>query len=219
MEKLFRNAQDPVSCGTHALGALLALLGGFFMLVRGAEAGSSARAVASAMCFCLSMIALYSASAIYHFYPGNTSSTGVKKVLRKVDHSMIYVLIAGSYTPFSLMMLPPQKGTIFCAVLWGIAIIGILAKILWINAPRVLTTSLYLAMGWSILFVIRDFDITHPGCLFLVALGGIFYSIGAVFYALKRPNPSASFGFHEVFHVFILLGSFSHYLAVFLFVL
>lgn len=219
MEKLFRHAQDPVSCGTHTLGAVSALLGSFFMLVRGAEVGSSARAIASAMCFCLSMIALYSASAIYHFYPGDTSSTGIKKVLRKVDHSMIYVLIAGSYTPFSLMMLPDREGVIFCTVLWAIAIVGILAKILWINAPRVLTTALYLAMGWSILFVVRDFDLSHPGCLTLVALGGVFYSIGAVFYALKRPNPSAEFGFHELFHVFILAGSFTHYFAVFLYVL
>lgn len=215
----FRTAQDPVSCATHAFGAVCSLLGGFLLLLRATAVNSSAVAFAAAMCFCLSMIALYSASAVYHYYPGTVDSVGVKRVLRKLDHSMIYVLIAGSYTPFALTVLPAAKGRIFCIVLWSIAAAGILIKMFWLNAPRVLCTLAYLCMGWSIVFVWSDFVRAAPACLVLVAAGGISYSIGAVFYALKWPNPSAQFGFHELFHVFILVGSFFHYLAVFLYVL
>ncbi|MBU5627467.1 hemolysin III family protein [Oscillibacter sp. MSJ-2] len=219
MAKLFHNAQDPVSCGTHALGAVLALIGGFLFLARAASGDGSAMAVSAAMCFCLSMIALYASSAVYHFYPGDITSGGVKRVLRKMDHSMIYVLIAGSYTPFSLVLLPQPKGQRFCLVLWGVAIAGILLKLLWINAPRVLSTVLYLIMGWAVVFVARDFLTIGQPCLTLIALGGLCYSVGAVFYAVRRPNFSAEWTFHELFHLLILAGSFFHYLAVYFYVL
>ena len=219
MIKLFQNAQDPVSCGTHAFGAVLALLGGFLLLARAVNGGGSAMAVSAAMCFCLSMIALYSASAVYHFYPGDITSGGVKRVLRKMDHSMIYVLIAGSYTPFSLVLLPQPKGRRFCLGLLGVAIAGILVKLLWINAPRVLSTLIYLIMGWAVVFVAKDFLTIGQPCLTLIALGGLCYSTGAVFYAVKRPNLSAEWTFHEFFHLLILAGSFFHYLAVYFYVL
>ena len=106
MNRFFCRAQDPVSCGTHAIGAAAAFAGGFLFLIRAVRGDVPMVALAAAMCFCLSMVALYAASAIYHFYPGDTESGGVKRRLRKVDHSMIYVLIAGSYTPFSMVLLP-----------------------------------------------------------------------------------------------------------------
>ena len=176
-------------------------------------------ALAAAMCFCLSMIALYSASAIYHYYPGDASSGGVKGRLRKMDHSMIYVLIAGSYTPFSLVLLPQPKGARFCLGIWGVALAGVLVKLLWMNAPRVLSTLFYLAMGWAVLFAWEDFKALGQPCLTLVALGGVCYSVGAVFYAIKKPNISAQWTFHELFHILILAGSFFHYLAVYFYVL
>lgn len=219
MRKFFTLAQDPVSCETHAIGAVLALLGAFLFLLRAMAAQVSTRSLAAAMCFCLSMIALYSASAVYHFYPGTAQSLGVKRFLRKLDHSMIYVLIAGSYTPFSLVLLPQPKGMRFCLALWGVAIAGVLAKLLWMNAPRVLSTAIYLVMGWSVLFVAKDFATVGQSCLTLVALGGVSYSVGAVFYALKKPNLSPRWTFHELFHLFILGGSLFHYLAVYLYVL
>jgi len=219
MHKFFATAQDPVSCGTHAIGALAAFGGGFLFLLRAVWADAPMVSLAAAMCFCLSLLALYTASAVYHFYPGDVTSGGVKRRLRKMDHSMIYVLIAGSYTPFSVVLLPQPKGTVFCAVLWGIAIAGTLAKMLWINAPRVLSTVFYLAMGWSVVFVWRDFMTLGQPCITLVALGGISYSVGAVLYAVKKPNFSAEWSFHEVFHLLILAGSLFHYLAVFFYVL
>lgn len=220
MHRFFPNAADPVSCGTHTIGALAAFAGGVFFLIRGVRSGAPALALACAMCFCLSMLALYTASAVYHYYPGDAASGGVKRRLRKMDHSMIYVLIAGSYTPFSVVLLPQPKGTRFCLLLWGVAAAGILVKIFWINAPRILSTAIYLIMGWAVVFVAKDFAtcLGQP-CLTLVALGGICYSVGAVFYAIKKPNISAEWTFHEIFHLLILAGSLLHYLAVYFYVL
>ncbi|MDD3347479.1 hemolysin III family protein [Oscillibacter sp.] len=219
MQNFFTHAQDPVSCGTHAIGAAAALLGGVLFLARAVQAGASTAALASAMCFCFSMLALYTASSVYHFYPGNANSGGVKRRLRKLDHSMIYVLIAGSYTPFSIVLLPQPKGLQFCLLLWAVAIGGTLVKLLWINAPRILSTAVYLVMGWAVLFVWRDFAAVGTACLALVALGGVCYSVGAVLYAIKKPNFSPAWMFHEIFHVLILAGSFFHYLAVYFYVL
>ena len=126
MRKLFAKAQDPISCETHALGAVAALGGGLLYLLRGVWTDAAIPAVAAALCFCLSMAALYAASAIYHYYPGTAASGGVKRVLRKMDHSMIYVLIAGSYTPFCVVLLPQPRGTQFCLILWGVTLAGVL---------------------------------------------------------------------------------------------
>ena len=219
MHPFFPKAQDPVSCGTHVIGALAAFLGGFCFLARAVRESVPVMTLAAAMCFCLSMMALYSASAIYHFYPGTAQSGGVKRFLRKMDHGMIYVLIAGSYTPFCLVLLPQPKGTRFCLVLWAVAIAGILAKLLWINAPRILSTAVYLIMGWAVVFVAKDFAVLGQPCLTLVALGGVCYSVGAVFYAIKKPNISPRWTFHELFHLLILAGSLFHYLAVYFYVL
>lgn len=219
MRKFFSYAQDPVSCETHAIGAAAAFAGGFLFLIRALKVGAPTLALAAAMCFCLSMMALYSASAIYHFYPGTAQSGGVKRFLRKMDHGMIYVLIAGSYTPFCLVLLPQPKGTRFCLALWAVAIAGILAKLLWINAPRILSTAVYLIMGWAVVFVAKDFAVLGQPCLTLVALGGVCYSVGAVFYAIKKPNISPRWTFHEIFHLLILAGSLFHYLAVYFYVL
>lgn len=219
MRKFFSYAQDPVSCETHAIGAAAAFAGGFLFLIRALKVGAPTLALAAAMCFCLSMMALYSASAIYHFYPGTAQSGGVKRFLRKMDHGMIYVLIAGSYTPFCLVLLPQPKGTRFCLILWAVAIAGILAKLLWINAPRILSTMVYLIMGWAVVFVAKDFAVLGRPCLTLVALGGVCYSVGAVFYAIKKPNISPRWTFHEIFHLLILAGSLFHYLAVYFYVL
>ena len=188
------------------------------MLLRGLWQQTTGVALGASLCFCLSMVALYAASAIYHYYPGDTTSGGVKKLLRKMDHGMIYVLIAGSYTPFCLVLLPQPRGRRFCMVMWAVAVAGILAKLLWINAPRMLSTAVYLIMGWAVVFLAKDFACLGQPCLTLVALGGVCYSVGAVFYAIKRPNLSAEWTFHELFHLLILAGSLFHYLAVYFYV-
>ncbi len=219
MEHLFARAQDPVSCKTHAAGAVAAFAGGALFLIRGVAAGATTGALAAAMCFAMSMLALYTASATYHYYPGTAQTGGIKRVLRKLDHSMIYVLIAGSYTPFCVVLLPQPKGTRFALILWAVAAAGVIVKLAWMNAPRVVSTVIYLVMGWAIVFVLPDFAAVGPLCMTLVAIGGGCYSVGAVFYALQKPSLSAEWTFHELFHLLILAGSLFHYLAVFLCVL
>ena len=219
MSSFFRQAQDPVSCATHAWGAVAAFFGGMVLLLRALWADVGMGTLAAAMVFAFSLMALYSASAIYHYCPGTGLSGGIKRRLRKLDHSMIYVLIAGSYTPFSLVLMPQPKGSRFCLILWAVAAVGVLGKLFWINAPRAFSTVLYLAMGWALLFVAGDFAAVGLPCMALVAAGGLCYSVGAVFYLLKKPNLSPDWTFHELFHLLILAGSAFHFLAVFLFVL
>ena len=216
MSRYFAQCREPVSSYTHFWGAVASALGTVFLVGRCVRTGASGVVLAGAALFGLSLVALYSASSIYH---AALCAAGRLRRLRKLDHAMIYVLIAGSYTPFALKFLPTAKGLRFCLILWGIALAGIVMKLLWINAPRLLTSALYLAMGWSIVFVLRDFASCGAACMALVALGGVSYTVGAVLYAVKRPNFSPEFGFHELFHLFILGGSLLHYLAVFFFVL
>ena len=219
MRKLFAKAQDPISCETHALGAVAALGGGLLYLLRGVWTDAAIPAVAAALCFCLSMAALYAASAIYHYYPGTAASGGVKRVLRKMDHSMIYVLIAGSYTPIILKFMPAPRSFLFLGVIWLIALTGIAVKLLWIDAPRLIGTALYLALGWAIAF---DFGVvlSMPSpAIALLAAGGLAYTAGGIIYISKRPNFSTLLGFHELFHLFVIVGSICHYLMVMLYVL
>ena len=219
MKDLIAKAQDRVSFETHALGAGAALIGCVFMALRGVGLDVPAATLWAALVFCLSALALYTASAVYHYYPGDEFTAGAKRFLRKMDHSMIYVLIAGSYTPFAMVLMPQPKGARFCLVLWCVAIAGVLGKLFWINAPRAFSTVLYLAMGWALLFVWQDFSAVGMPCMLLLAAGGICYSVGAVFYIVKRPNLSPDWTFHELFHLLILAGSLFHFLAVFFFVL
>jgi len=171
----------------------------------------------STIIFGASMILLYFTSGIYHAI----SAKKEKLVLymRKLDHSMIYVLIAGSYSPFCLYVLPRKTGIPVFVILWLIAIVGILMKILWINMPRILSSALYIGMGWVAIFVIKDLYINLVGpAFFLLVLGGLLYTIGGVIYAIKRPNIK-NWNFHDIFHIFIMLGSLAHFLLVFLFLI
>ncbi len=216
MKGFFARACDPVSCQTHTLGALLAAVGTIFIVLKGLSPETADLALLSGVIFGLSMVALYSASSVYHYFSGSVS---LKEYLRKWDHAMIYVLIAGSYTPVCLNYMEPSVGIPFIRLLWVVAAGGILVKLLWINAPRTLSTLFYLGMGWSILLVGYTLKSIPPGCLFLIAAGGAAYSAGAVIYILKKPNLSQAFGFHEIFHVFILLGSAFHFAAVYCYIL
>ncbi|MEG2053740.1 MAG: hemolysin III family protein, partial [Oscillospiraceae bacterium] len=143
----------------------------------------------------------------------NTDATRLLR-LRKLDHAMIYVLIAGTYTPIALCFMGKMHGIIFTIVIWSIALLGIVTKLLWFNAPRWLYTSLYLLMGWAIIFDIKVFNGMAAGCIALIAAGGISYSIGAICYICKKPNIGKWFGFHEIFHLFIMLGTLLHFCAV-----
>lgn len=216
MEYFYQHARDPVSSFTHWIGMCCAAAGCLLLTLRGILAGNDPATILCALVFGGSLVALYAASTLYHFYRGNDRTL---LRLRKLDHSIIYVLIAGSYTPIVWHGMERRHAASFLAVIWAIAAAGILIKLCWIAAPRWLYTSLYLLMGWAILFDWRSLTGLEPGCLTLVAAGGAAYSIGAVFYLIKRPVISPLFGFHEIFHLFILAGSLLHFLAVFCYVL
>lgn len=212
MPDFFKKAQDPISSYTHFWGAVVSAGAILCFAGLGFLRNDSIETILSCIAFGLSALGLYSASSYYHYIPMTHSH---HTLFRKLDHSMIYVLIAGSYTPIVLHYLKPQEGTLFILVIWGIALFGILAKIAWLEAPRVLYTALYLIMGWSIVFYFPAFyEAIEPFCLFLIALGGISYTIGGIIYMIKKPNLSKAFGFHELFHCFILGGTLFHFIAV-----
>ena len=197
----------PWSAYTHGLGAVLALIGTIALLVR--STGSPLHFWAFAI-YGMSMTCLYTASTLYHCI--NTSVRG-RMALRKYDHCSIYLLIAGSYTPVCLIALDSPQCEILCGAVWTVAVAGLILTLLWIDCPRWMTSGVYLFMGWMALAAIKSIIQALPGPgLFALVLGGVLYSVGGVLYAVKWPgrnNPR--FGCHEIFHIFILLGSISHY--------
>jgi hemolysin III len=204
---------DPISSETHFIGACFSLIGLLVMILICVVRKTALSLLLSGVIFCISMILLYSASCIYHFFKGKEK---IKLILRKLDHSMIYVLIAGTYTPVCMYAMKAPHSYYFLSILWIIAIIGIIIKVCWMNAPRSLSTIIYLLLGWSIIFDFKSFQGIPFHCLFLIALGGIAYSVGALIYIFKKPNFSISFGFHELFHIFVMIGSLLHYIAIIL---
>ncbi len=216
MISIFKRACDPISSYTHFIGACLSAVGLLLFVLLGIYLKSTVISMIGAVVFGLSLIMLYSSSSIYHFFNGKES---IKKRLRKLDHAMIYVLIVGTYTPVTLAFVELKHAIIFLTILWSVAFIGIIIKLFWMNAPRIISTAIYLLLGWALVFDYKAFSFIPLNCLMLIAAGGIAYSIGAIIYMIKKPNISESFGFHEIFHIFVMIGSFMHYLAVVIYAL
>ena len=213
----FLHMKEPVNAMTHLIGAVLSLGGLVYMLYQAIKVGSGFY-LAGGLIFGLSLIALYSASTIYHWVPGSERLTAI---LRKIDHAMIYVLIAGTYTPICLITLKGMLGTALLIGVWTLAIAGIVMKLLWMNAPRWLYTGCYLFLGWLAIFFIWPIYKAMPvtGFICLVS-GGAMYTIGSIIYAKKSEALRlAKLGFHEIFHLFILAGSALHFLMVSRFVM
>ena len=204
--------RDPISGLTHLLGAVLSVVALGCLLWVSITQGNAWHIVSFAI-FGASLILLYSSSAIYHIVQ---ASARVIQILRRIDHAMIFVLIAGTYTPFCLGPLRGPWGFWLLGVIWGVGLLGILFSIFWIEAPRWLTTGIYLVMGWAIVIAAAPLVRTLPrGALIWLAVGGLMYSLGAVIYAIKKPNPLPGvFGFHEIWHLFVLAGSLSHFVSV-----
>lgn len=213
---VFSNARERMSSFTHLWGAIGAGIITIVYVIAGVVKGSTRIDFVSAIVFSVSMVLLYTASTVYHYVKAKPA---IIRRLRKLDHSMIYVLIAGSYTPFSLHYIPGKEGIWFIAIIWAIALAGITLKMFFINSPSWLSALLYLLMGWAIVFKAGSFAAMETGCFVLLLLGGLSYTFGAVIYALKKPNWFKEFGFHEIFHLFILAGSAFHAAAVLVFIL
>ncbi len=202
---------------THLPGIFIFFIGMFFLIEKAATLNSIVSTI-SVIIFSFGLIMLYLASTIYHSV---CASEQVIATLRKIDHIMIYILIASSYTPICLISIKGFVGYALLGVIWGLTIVGIFLKIFWTSAPRVLYTSFYLGLGWGAVFAIYPLSkVMSWFGIFVLFLGGISYSVGAIIYA-KKPKAIylKYFGFHEIFHLFILLGSLLHYFFVYFYVL
>jgi hemolysin III len=203
--------REPVNALTHLLGAVLSVIGLVMLIMAAAENGST-RTIVAVSIFGASLVIMYCVSAIYHSW---TSERGLAH-FRRIDHVMIYVLIAGSYTPVCLIVLGGRLGVTLLITVWALAALGVFQKIVWMHAPRWLSTALYLGMGWIAVLIARPLIAAgSPGFFFWLLAGGIAYSLGAVVYANKWPRRGAKiFGPHEIWHLFVMAGSFAHYWAI-----
>jgi hemolysin III len=204
--------REPVNALTHLIGAVLSVIGLVMLIVAATEHGS-ARQIVAVSIFGASLVLMYGVSALYH--ASSLSERGLGH-FQRVDHVMIYVLIAGSYTPICLIVLGGRLGMTLLIIVWALAALGVFQKIVWMHAPRWLSTALYLGMGWIAVVIARPLIAAgSPGFFFWLLAGGIAYSAGAVVYANKWPRRGAKvFGSHEIWHLFVMAGSFAHYWAI-----
>lgn len=206
----------PWSAITHGVGIALSILGTVLLFLRAISLGAGVWHMVSFAIYGASMIGLYTASTLYHCL--NTSVHG-RIALRKYDHTSIYFLIAGSYTPICLVGLRTQGGwgwALF-GVIWALALGGLVLTLVWVNAPRWMTAGIYLFMGWVAIIALYPLYLTVGWAgLFWLLAGGVLYTVGGVMYALKWPGrDNPRFGCHEIFHVFIVLGSVCHFFLVY----
>lgn len=210
--------REPGSALTHFIAMLLATFAATPLLTKAALYASRESIIALSI-FCVSMILLYGASATYHSL--NLSGRPLR-IFRKIDHMMIFILIAGSYTPICLTVLGGKLGYTLLAVIWGLALFGMLLKACWITCPKWFSSVIYIAMGWACVAVFGPLLQVLPTAAFLWLLaGGIIYTIGGVIYALKLPLFNAKhefFGSHEIFHLFVMAGSFCHFIFMYCYV-
>lgn len=207
--------REPGSAITHFIAMMLTVFAAAPLLVKSALS-DTANMLPAMTIFILSMVLLYGASATYHSL--NIGGRALH-IFRKVDHMMIFVLIAGSYTPVCLIVLGGRMGYTLFAVVWGIAIVGMLLKACWVTCPKWFSSIIYIAMGWVCVFVFGPLWNTLPHNAFLWLLaGGIIYTIGGVIYALKLPlfnSRHTFFGSHEIFHLFVMGGSLCHFIFMY----
>ena len=207
--------REPGSALTHFVAMLLALCAAVPLLVR-AAVHSGVKSLTAMTVFMISMVLLYAASTIYHSV---NCSGRILRIFRKMDHMMIFVLIAGTYTPVCLLTLPKPSGLMLLAAVWGIALVGIFIKGFWITCPKWFSSVLYIAMGWSCLSVLGQLFSLLPLHAFLWLLaGGLIYTAGGIIYALRLPLFDARhpmFGIHEIFHLFDMAGSLCNFVFIF----
>lgn len=209
--KVLKRLKDPASALTHMIGAVLAAVGLVYLVYLGLLRGPWH--LAAFLVFGVSLLLLYTASSVYHAVRVSPRTT---LLLRKLDHVMIFFLIAGSYTPFCLLPLRGPWGWSLLGTIWGLALFGAFIKFFWLHAPRWLSTGFYLLMGWLVVVAAYPMiqNVVVPS-LVLLAVGGAFYTVGAIFYAAKWPNPwPGKFGFHEIWHLLVMAGSSAHFAAI-----
>lgn len=202
--------EEKINISSHALGLLLSIAALVLLVARASEYGNGWHLVSFSI-FGASLVTLYAASTIYH----KTRQPELRSRLRIVDHASIYVLIAGTYTPFTLVTLNGTAGWIIFGITWGMALTGIVLKLFFTGRYSILSTAMYVFMGWIVLFAIKPLvdNLSAEGLFWLVA-GGLAYTLGAILYGVKKIKFN-----HAIFHVFVLLGSACHFMAVYFYVL
>ena len=217
-EAIKSHIKDPGSAITHFIGMLMAIFAAVPLLIKAANEPSRIYII-SITVYAISLILLYAASTIYHTF---NKTERVNTILKKIDHMMISVLIAGSYTPICLLVLKGKLGVILLSVVWGIAIVGILIKAFWVYCPKWISSVLYIGMGWTcVLAFTQILNSLSPAAFGWLLAGGIIYTIGGVIYALKLPifnTKHKYFGSHEIFHLFVMGGSVCHFILMYVFI-
>ena len=218
-QSIEEHIKDPGSAITHFIGMLMAIFAAVPLLIKAAHEPSRIYVISIAI-YAISLILLYAASTIYHTF---NKSEKINTILKKIDHMMISVLIAGSYTPICLLVLKGKTGIILLSIVWGIAIVGILIKAFWVYCPKWVSSVLYIGMGWTcVLAFTQLLNSMSPAAFGWLLAGGIIYTVGGVIYALKLPlfnSRHKYFGSHEIFHLFVMGGSACHFIVMYAFVL
>ena len=218
-QSIEEHIKDPGSAITHFIGMLMAIFAAVPLLIKAAHEPSRIYVISIAI-YAISLILLYAASTTYHTF---NKSEKINTILKKIDHMMISVLIAGSYTPICLLVLKGKTGIILLYIVWGIAIVGILIKAFWVYCPKWVSSVLYIGMGWTcVLAFTQLLNSMSPAAFGWLLAGGIIYTVGGVIYALKLPlfnSRHKYFGSHEIFHLFVMGGSACHFIVMYAFVL
>jgi len=211
---MLKKLREPVNGLTHLGAAVAAGIGLIILLVIGW--GNIGKTI-SLTVYGISLILLFAASAIYHMVRARPS---ILNNLRKLDHSAIYILIAGTYTPFCFNLFTGFWQWGMLILIWGLAMIGVAVKLLWMDAPRWLYTGVYIAMGWLALLGSKELLATLPaGAIAWLLIGGITFTVGAIIYATKSFNFfPGKFGFHEVWHIFVILGALAHFIGILVYI-
>lgn len=219
MNRHNKHLKDPGSAITHFIGMLMAIFAAVPLLIKAAREPDHIYLI-SLTIYALSLILLYAASTTYHTFD---LSEKANTILKKIDHMMIFILIAGSYTPICLITLKGRTGVILLSLVWGIALVGIILKAFWVFCPKWVSSILYIGMGWTcVLTFTQILNALSPAAFGWLLAGGIIYTIGGIIYALKLPifnNRHKNFGSHEIFHLFVMGGSMCHFIVMYAFVL
>lgn len=214
-----KHIKDPGSAITHFIGMLMAIFAAVPLLIKAAHEPGHLYLTALTI-YAASLILLYAASTTYHTVD---ISEKVNTILKKIDHMMISVLIAGTYTPICLLVLDRKTGIPLLLLVWGIAIAGILIKAFWVYCPKWFSSVLYICMGWTcVLAFTQILNALSPAAFGWLLAGGIIYTIGGIIYALKLPifnNRHKNFGSHEIFHLFVMAGSACHFIVMYTYLL
>ena len=214
-----KHIKDPGSAITHFIGMLMAIFAAVPLLIKAAHEPSRIYII-SITVYAISLILLYAASTTYHTFD---RSERINTILKKIDHMMISVLIAGSYTPICLLVLKGRTGIILLSIVWGIAVIEMLIKAFWVFCPKWVSSVLYIGMGWTcVLAFTQILNALSPAAFGWLLAGGIIYTVGGILYALKLPffnTRHKNFGSHEIFHLFVMGGSACHFILMYAFIL